>query len=223
MPIDQQSLSNWLVHRDLTGHGIRIRSFSYDRTFKRFYYGTASAYKDQYCMFGNPTVMPVKILWDYMIYWSITGFIFMHDQSCRQTMYLRNLGRLSKLGKLNHFMQDFFRQWHHATDGLETGGLVDISQIPLVRETNQRLKDEMTNSQFTTRFGFNVDQLETLCCEIVEHSGLPVEVPFKKKYTRHVRPNAFKSVFTSTSADSPTDERCLTPEAELPSTAEAGL
>ena len=89
-----------LVRRDLNWQGHRIRAFAYDRIFKRFYYGTLTAYQDQYQMFGNPTVMPTKILWDYLVYWSITGFIFFHGRMCEQTMYLRNLRRLDRLGKL---------------------------------------------------------------------------------------------------------------------------
>ena len=149
-------------------------------------------------MFGNPIVMPTKILWDYMVYWSITGFIFMHDQSCRQTMYLRNLGRLSRLGKLNHFMQDFFRKWHESTQGVEANGTVDISQMPLIRESNQRLKDNMTNGQFSKQFGLNLAQLETLCCEIVSQSGLAVNPPFKRSTMPEIRPGAFDSIFTNT-------------------------
>lgn len=187
-----------LIDRDLNGKGFRIRAFSYDRIFKRFYYGTKTAYQDQYRMFGNPTVMPVKILWDYMVYWSITGFIFMQDRMCHQTMYMRNLSKLTQLGKVNHFMQEFFRQWHEATDGQPAVGTVDISQIPLVRESNQRLLDEMDNSTFFKRFASNVGQLETLACDIVEQSGLKVQVPFGRSTLKTVRPNAFETVFAST-------------------------
>lgn len=186
-----------LIRRDLTGKGFRVRAFSYDRIFKRFYYGTKTAYQDQYRMFGNPIVMPVKILWDYMVYWSITGFIFMQDRMCQQTMYLRNLGRLSQLGRVNHFMQDFFRQWHAATDGREVQGTVDISQIPLVRESNQRLLDDMDNRTYHQRFVANLRQLETLGCEIVEQSGLQIPIPFGKTTSSLVRANAFESVFSS--------------------------
>lgn len=183
-----------LVHRDLTGKGFRIRAFSYDRIFKRIYYGTATAYQDQYRMFGNPIVMPVKILWDYMVYWSITGFIFMHDRTCHQTMYLRNLGKLSRLGKLNHSMQEFFRNWHAATEHIPASGSVDISQMPLIREMNQRLKDDMDNRTFFKRFAANLAQLETLACEIVEHSGLERQFRFSKPNHSLVRSNAFERV-----------------------------
>ena len=184
-----------LIQRDLSGKGYRIRAFSYDRIFKRFYYGTKTAYQDQYRMFGNPTVMPVKILWDYMVYWSITAFVFMQGRMCHQTMYMRNLSRLTQLGKVNHFMQDFFRQWHAATDGKPVSGTVDISQIPLIREMNSRLLEDMNDAAFFKRFASNLAQLETLGCEIVEQSGLNITAPFGRSSTPAIRSNAFETVF----------------------------
>ena len=187
-----------LVHRDLSGKGFRIRAFSYDRIFKRFYYGTATAYQDQYCMFGNPTVMPVKILWDYLIYWSITAFIFMHDRMCHQTMYVRNLRKLQRLGKLNHEMQEFFRQWHSETEHIPASGVVDISQMPIIREMNQRLKDEMDNRTFFKRFDANLAQLEMLANEIVEHSEMNIPSIGSKPSNPLVRADSFESVLNPT-------------------------
>lgn len=184
-----------LIRRDLTGKDFRIRAFSYDRIFKRFYYGTASAYKDQYCLFGNPTVMPVKILWDYMVYWSITGFIFMQGRMCHQTMYLRNLSKLSKLGKLNHFMQDFFREWHEHTKDDPRAGSINISEMPIIRESNTRLLDDMNSREYFHRFAANVAQLETLCCEIVDQSGLQITPPFRRSEGADIRTDAFEQVF----------------------------
>jgi len=184
-----------LIRRDITGKDFRIRAFSYDRIFKRFYYGTASAYQDQYCMFGNPTVMPVKILWDYLIYWSITAFIFMQGRMCHQTMYLRNLSQLSKLGKLNHFMQDFFRKWHEQTQNDSRTGSINISEMPIIRESNTRLLDDMTSREFFKRFASNVAQLETLCCEIVDESGVQIDHKFRRRAMESIREDSFEQVF----------------------------
>lgn len=192
-----------LIRRDLTGSGFRIRAFSYDRIFKRFYYGTKTAYQDQYCMFGNPTVMPVKILWDYLVYWSITAFVFMQDRMCHQTMYLRNLSRLTQLGKVNHFMQDFFRQWHDQTEGQDLPGTIDISQIPLIREMNARLLEEMDNGTFFKRFATNLAQLETIGCEIVDHSGLQISVPFRRSFQSAVKQDSFQTVFVPSGSSTP--------------------
>lgn len=184
-----------LIRRDLTGKGYRIRAYAYDRIYKRFYYGTSTAYQDQYCMFGNPQVMPVKILWDYLVYWSITAFIFMHGRQCEQTMYLRNIGKLSRLGKLNHFMQDFFRQWNHATEGTQASGTIDISSVPIIRQMNERLAEEMDNPRFFARFAANLAQLESLAWEIVEHSGLDVTPPFHRPEGSEIVADSFERVF----------------------------
>ena len=184
-----------LIRRDLTGKDFRIRACAYDRVFKRFYYGTASAYQNQYGLFGNPTVMPVKILWDYLVYWSITGFIFMQDRICHQTMYLRNLSKLSKLGRLNHFMQEFFRQWHEHTQDDTASGCINISEMAIIRAMNTRLLEEMSSREFYRRFGLNVAQLETLCCEIVQQSGISVPHSWQPSDHPEVMQDVFEHVF----------------------------
>jgi hypothetical protein len=107
------------------------------------------------------------------------------------------MSKLSRLGKMNHFMQDFFRQWHRQTANIPAGGCIDISQIPLIREMNQRLLDEMSNSQFATQFGNNLLQLETLGNEIVAQAGIVTDVPFNRSNKTSIRANAFETVFSS--------------------------
>lgn len=169
-----------LIVRDLQGRGFRIRAFAYDRIFKRFYYGTSTAYLNQYQIFGNPTVMPVKILWDYLVYWSITGFIFMQGRMCEQMMYVRNLSWLSRLGRLNHAMQQFFRDWHQQSEG-DTRPMrsIDISQIPIIREANSSLLQSRSSKDFMKQFACNVEQLEALAADIVNQSGTQVDYRFQ--------------------------------------------
>ena len=106
-------------------------------------------------------------------------------------------------------MQDFFRQWHEATQDVQAGGIVDISQIPLIREMNQRLKDEMDSKTFFKRFAANLAQLETVACEIVEHSGLAIEVPVRKPNHPLVRPGGFEGVLHPKPA---TERKFLVPQ-----------
>ena len=192
-----------VIRRDLSGQGYRIRAFTYDRIFKRFFYGTAAAYQDQYRIFGNSTVMPIKILWDYLVYWSITGFIFMQGRTCRQMAYVRNVSKLSRLGRLNHFMQGFFRQWHELAPDGDAHGKIDISRIPLIREMNERLLQEMSDAEFARQFAKNLSQLETLSGEIVSQSGLEVAVPVKAQPRPGVKRNVLASIFQTDSAASP--------------------
>ena len=189
-----------LIWRDHSWKGYRIRAFAYDRIFKRFYYGTLTAYQNQYQLFGNPIVMPTKILWDYLVYWSITGFIFFHEQTCRLTMYMRNINRLAQLSELNHFMQNFFRKWHEETSSMKAGGYVDISRIPVIREMNSQLKEQLAGNSFFQRFDLNVKQLQTLACEIVEQTGLhTAHRTFAKSTLSAIKKDAFQNIFDATS------------------------
>ena len=183
-----------LIQRDYKWRGFRIRAYAYDKIFKRFYYGTLTAYRNQYQLFGNPIVMPTKILWDYLIYWSITGFIFFHGRICHQSMYLRNFRRLNRLGKLNHFMQDFFRTWHASTEGDDASGYVNISEMPIIKKMNSQLMDDLSGGKFFQKFDQNVRQLETLANEIVEASGMNVEAPRKPTKTHDIELNAFAPI-----------------------------
>ena len=205
-----------LIWRDMTWRGHRIRSFSYDRIFKRFYYGTLSAYQDQYQMFGNPIVMPTKILWDYLVYWSITGFIFFHGRMCEQSMYVRNVRRLNRLSEVNHFMQDFFRKWHEQTENKEAKGSVNTSEMPIISEMNSRLNDDLGGGKFFERFELNLQQLETIAYEIVEQSEVGIAPPFRRSNSASVRLNAFQSIFESTYSDeysnSDSEQVAVTPD-----------
>lgn len=191
-----------LIRRDLSGGGFRYRAFLYDRIFKKFFHGTAAVYQGQYPLFGNHQVMPVKIMWDYLVYWSLTAFICLHDRVCNQFMYPRHMMKLGRLGQLNHFMQDFFRQWHAAAPSEEVHGSVDVSGIPLIRDTNASLVDELDRKAFDRRFAQNVAQVETLFWEILEHSQLDVRVPFKRRHYRDVREGGFREIFEATRSSS---------------------
>ena len=204
-----------LIHRDLSGKGIRFRSFLYDRILKRFFYGQASVYQDQYHLFGNQQIMPVKVAWDYMIYWSLSGFIFMHGRLCDQFMYPRNLSKILKMNRMNHFLQEFFREWHRQQPGREVQGLVETSVMPLVFEVNSRLVEDLDNRTFNRRMTENVAQLETLFWEIIDAAGISMHVPFRRRQHRGVRQHSFQHIFDVTNPS----ESTQTSQDEVPLTA----
>ncbi len=171
----------------------------YDRIFKKFFYGTAAVYQDQYELFGNHQVMPVKIFWDYMTYWSLLGFIFLQDRVCDQFMYPRNMLKLSRIGHMNEFMQEYLRAWHRQEPGAEVHGKIDISNMPLIRQANERLLDDLDNRAFNRRFSENLAQVETLFWEIIDHVGLDKKAPFRRRQYSNVMRGAFEQIFQVTS------------------------
>ncbi len=189
-----------LIRRDLSGKGIQFRARAYDRIFKAFYYGTAEVYQNQYPLFGNHQVMTVKIFWDWMVYWMLTAPIFIQDQLCNVNMYARNAFKLRRLRRLNHTMQQFFRAWHESRGAVEVDAAIDVFDLDLISKMNERLVENLRGRQFDRRFAENIDQLETVFWEIVDHANLGVSIPLKRRQHKRSRKDTLQLVFDRTAA-----------------------
>jgi flavin-dependent dehydrogenase len=197
-----------LIRRDLTGRSIVVHAPAFNYLFKRFIQGGTLIFRDQYPIFGNHQVMPVKIAWDWMIYWTVISHIFIHGRTCRLSMFSRNLSRLNRIHQMNQFLQAHFRRWHQASPSMEASGRIDTCRVPLLAETNRGLLDELDDSAFDARFKQHAAQLETLFWEIIDHSGVPAHPPFRRRSFANVKKGAFQTVFDVSSGRYPTPQQC---------------
>jgi hypothetical protein len=70
---------------DLIGAGprgppVEARAQLYDQIYHSFYESTLALYQDQYPLFGDPEVLPVKVIWDYAYYWGVLSQIFFQQR-----------------------------------------------------------------------------------------------------------------------------------------------
>jgi len=183
-----------LIKRDLAGKSNLVRIPLYNQLFKLFFRGTEQIFKGNYPLFGNHQVMPVKILWDWMVYWSITGHVVIQERSADPMTYLRHMPKLKRLNDLNCWMQAHFRRWHEQSPPHEIGGTINTSKVCLIMDTNKALLDKLDDKAFGERFKKNVAQLETLFWEIVDHSGIECDAPLKRREHPGAVKNGFREV-----------------------------
>ena len=79
-----------LIARDRAGQPLDAHAQLYDQIFHSFYESTLALYTDQYPIFGDPEVLPVKVIWDYTYYWGVLAQFF----------FQRRLTDLAALGAL---------------------------------------------------------------------------------------------------------------------------
>jgi flavin-dependent dehydrogenase len=100
-----------LIARDRRGEPIGGRAHAYQQLYFSFYESTLSLYQNQYAMFGDAEVMPVKVIWDYAYYWGILCQLFFQ----RRLTDVAAIGRLSvelnHCKALNAAMQVLLRHW----------------------------------------------------------------------------------------------------------------
>ena len=65
-----------LVARDRAGRPLDAHADLFDQIFHSFYESTLALYTDQYPIFGDAEVLPVKVIWDYTYYWGILAQFF---------------------------------------------------------------------------------------------------------------------------------------------------
>jgi hypothetical protein len=156
-----------LIARDRRGEPIGGRAHVYQQLYFSFYESTLSLYTDQYDLFGDPEVMPVKVIWDYTYYWGVLCQLFFQ----RRLTDVANIGRLS--GKLNHAkalnyaMQRLLNAWSRTSAKRNAAAMLDQAALPWFAELNRGLSDELDEEGFRARISEYVALLDALALEIV--------------------------------------------------------
>lgn len=159
-----------LIARDLRGEAIGGRAHVYQQLYFSFYESTLSLYTNQYAMFGDPEVMPVKVIWDYTYYWGVLCQLFFQ----RRLTDIANIGRLSD--ELNHAralnvaMQDFMREWSRGSAKRNDTVMLDQASLPWFAQLNSGLRDALDEEAFRARIKEYTQLLNTLARQIVERA-----------------------------------------------------
>ena len=166
-----------LIALDRAGKSLKAHAHVYDQLFHSFYDSTLALYTDQYPIFGDPEVLPVKVIWDYAFYWGVLAQFFFHGR-------LTDLGALSQLNeeltlcqKLNVAVQDYLRAWSAVSAKRNPAVMLDQAALPWFAELNRSLNDVLDDDAFRARIRLGADQLCALASEIVatasaDHPGL---------------------------------------------------
>lgn len=149
----------------------------YDQVFHSFYESTLTLYTDQYALFGDPEVLPVKVIWDYTYYWGVLSQFFFQ----RRLTDLAAMGalrdELAQCQKLNVAVQAFLREWSSVSPKRNPAVMLDQAALPWFAELNRSLNDTLDDAQFRARLRASTVQLKALASEMLaracaEHPAL---------------------------------------------------
>ena len=166
-----------LIAIDRAGRPLGAHAKLYDQIYHSFYDSTLALYTDQYALFGDPEVLPVKVLWDYAYYWGVLAQFFFQ----RRLTDLAAMGalrdELAQCQQLNVAVQAFLRDWSLFSQKRNPAAMLDQSSLPWFAELNRGLNDALDDAQFRARIRASTEQLRTLAAEMLEracaeHPGL---------------------------------------------------
>ncbi len=169
-----------LIRQDRAGEPLRVTARLYNELYQSFYRSTLSLYEGQYALFGNPRVMPVKVLWDYTYYWGVLCQLFFQQRLADRAALTELRAPLARGREVNAAMQRLLRAWGEQTApgstadarALNPPRMLDQASLPWFAELNRSLRDPLDDAGFRERMRRNLVQLEALAGEIVGRAVL---------------------------------------------------
>jgi flavin-dependent dehydrogenase len=169
-----------LVARDRAGEPIKAYVTIYEQLYRSFYGNMLSLYRDQYPLFGDAQVLPVKVIWDYTFYWSLLAPLFFAGKLTDLALLGRLRGHFADAAALNDAMQVVLRDWSARNEAslVPDGRMLDQYGIGWFRELNRALADPLDDAALFARICANVGRMRWLAAEILArgraaHPALP--------------------------------------------------
>ncbi len=159
-----------LIARDRAGEEIRARAGVYQQLYFSFYESTLSLYTDQYPIFGDAEVTPVKVIWDYAFYWGVLTQLFFQRRLTDLISIGRLSGELAQSRNLNFAIQKFLREWARVNPKRNDALFLDQSTLPWFWDLNKGLHDELDEATFRNRIRENTVMLNELAWQIVDQA-----------------------------------------------------
>jgi flavin-dependent dehydrogenase len=162
-----------LVARDRAGGAFASHAALYEQLYFSFYANTMPLYQDQYALFGDEQVLPVKVIWDYTFYWGLLAPVYFAGRITDLAMYGRLRTLFERGSALNRAVQPLLREWGARNAGGASAGpgrQLDQYLIDWFRELNRALRDELDDAAFDARIRDNLDRMGALADEILTHA-----------------------------------------------------
>ena len=156
-----------LIAIDQAGGATALMADIYEQIYFSLYQNMLTLYIDQYRIFGDPEVMPVKVLWDYTYYWGVMCQLFFQNKLIDVSCMARMRNKLAAIQVINGEMQLFFRAWNLVSAKRNPPQMLDQASLPWFAQLNKELRDDLSDAQFMTRIDQQLLQLHALAAEIV--------------------------------------------------------
>jgi flavin-dependent dehydrogenase len=159
-----------LIARDRAKLPLAAHVAIYEQVFKSFYDSTLTLYQDQYALFGDPEVLPVKIIWDYTYYWSVLAPMFFGGRLTDMASLSQLRDELAHCQKLNVAVQNHLRAWGEVSHKRNPAVMLDQAALPWFAELNRSLEDTLDDASYRSKLRTSALRLRGLATEILARS-----------------------------------------------------
>ena len=159
-----------LVMLDRAGKRFSAHAQVYEQIFRSFYDSTLALYQGQYGLFGDPEVLPHKIIWDYTYYWSVLAQLFFQQRLADLASLSHLRDELAHCQRLNLAVQDLLQRWGRVSARRNPAVMLDQASVPWFVELNRSLTDRLDDDAFRQRLREATARLHALADELLQRA-----------------------------------------------------
>ena len=158
-----------LITKDRAGASFAPYADIYQQLYFSFYENTLSLYQDQYPLFGDALVMPLKVIWDYTYYWSLLAPLYFANRLTDIALLGQLRPAFMRANALNAAVQALLRHWGQRNTGplVPDHRLLDQYSIDWFYQLNRALSAEDDNPVLIARIHANVGHMQQLAMELL--------------------------------------------------------
>jgi len=162
-----------LIARDLRGESIGELAEIYDQAYRSLGRTFLVTYYRQYPLMGNPRVMTIKVVWDFVMYWGGVALLYFRGKMCDPVIMARIQPTLHSFAAANVRMQAFFRDWAENSQGdpPRPRSFVDYAELGFLADLNRDLQRERDDSSLLEKLNDNLRLVEELKQEILAEAA----------------------------------------------------
>ena len=121
---------------------------------------------------GTTQIMPMKICWDWAIYWAVTSVLFTNkaftDINMLRRLFATEGGEGVKFGQLSGIMQNLFLEWRPYDTETFTNKYLDPLQLGIMKEFQAGIEVKHEPAELEQKIAENMRKLEQMAVAIFQ-------------------------------------------------------
>lgn len=144
------------ISRDMRSERFVGRCEAFNDIYQEITEGFLKTFYNQYPVFGNPRIMPLKVIWDYTVYWGFLAFIVNQGQLTDLETLASIRTTASRVYEMGESMQRLLREHNQRFTQPVTPGFLDIKNIDFLRGLNKTLANPHSAESFVEALDNNL-------------------------------------------------------------------
>jgi flavin-dependent dehydrogenase len=159
-----------LISLDIEGKRLMASAEIFQKIFLNFYQNMLPIYVNQYKLFSDPEILPLKLSWDYGFYWSLMCQMYMQNRLTDLPVMFAVSPVLERAQTLNLKMQAMFGQWGDLNRHKNPAVMLDQCKVDWLYELNKAMTERWDEHQFVENIKKAGELLEVLAAQIASYA-----------------------------------------------------